>query len=395
MLVQSSPVLKRVLIVLGVVVALPYARGPLYDFPEPRPFEGARFFNPYDNLQRHWQRANFHAHGHAWGGLTSGRQSSEAVARKYRAIGYSVPGVSNYHRIAAHEGVATLPIYEHGYNIGKHHQLAIGAHRVAWFDFPLWQSLSHRQFIIDHVAESTELVALAHPPTRNAYSEEDLARLTGYHLLEIVNGPHRSEVPWDAALSSGRAVWALANDDSHDLNDPRRTAMAWNMINAASASTHDIIEALRAGRAYAVMRTNEMASAIETVVSDISFAGDTLVVRCSGEPSTFTFVGQDGEIRKTVSDATTAEYTFAADDTYVRTVIRSPRTAIYLNPVLRYDGAHIPTPAAAVDTVSTWLLRLSFAGGFVLLLFAYRRRRGLALNTAAQPALTEADRRTA
>ena len=129
---------------------LPYACGPVYRFPAPVPFAGATLLNPYATLGDTWQRANLHAHGRAWSGLTNGRrQSDEEIVRAYRSFGYSVAGVSDYHHIAADEGVPTLPIYEHGYNISKRHQLAIGARYVSWFDFPLGQTRSHQQFVID------------------------------------------------------------------------------------------------------------------------------------------------------------------------------------------------------------------------------------------------------
>src|SRR5262245_42312253 len=147
-----------------------------------------------------------------------------------------------------------MPLYEHGYNLLKHHQLAIGAHSVDWFDFPLWQSLSNQQYVIDRVARTADLVALAHPPSRNAYMPSELRELSGYQLIEVVNGPFHLATAWDAALSSGHAVWGIANDDTHDLRDAGRAAVAWNMIDAPTASTADIVAALRAGRSYAVSR---------------------------------------------------------------------------------------------------------------------------------------------
>ena len=113
------------------------------------------------------------------------------------------------------------PLYEHGYNIGKHHQLAIGARKVDWFDFPIWQSRSHLQFIINRVAATADLVAIVHPESRNAYDDADLHELTGYHLIEVFNGKFPHDAAWDAALSSGRAVWGIGNDDNHDLDEPR------------------------------------------------------------------------------------------------------------------------------------------------------------------------------
>ena len=386
--------LKRALLILALVAALPYVRGPLYRFPAETVFTGSHFVNPYENLQDTWQRANLHAHGTAWGGLTNGRQSDEQIVRTYRSLGYSVAGVSDYQHIAAFDGVPTIPIYEHGYNIGKRHQLAIGAKSVEWFDFPLWQSLSHRQFIIDRVAESADLVALAHPFSRDAYTLEDLRLLTGYHLMEVVNGPFTFEEAWDSALSAGRAVWALGNDDTHDLTDPRRTAMAWTMINAPSPALYDVVAALRDGRAYAVSRTNEIASAKDTVIDAVEFSNATLKVSCVGEPSTFLFVGQNGAVRKTVKNTMTAAYTFGHDDTYIRAVIRSPRTAMFLNPVVRNSGTALVAPEASVNVVATWLMRGGMLITALVIGLVFRERRPT-IAPSRRPVLAPADRKTA
>ena len=379
---------------LVMVVAIPYVRGPLYDFPAETAFSGRALLNPYASLTHRWQRANLHAHGRAWSGLTNGRQSDDEIVRAYESFGYSVAGVSNYQRIAAFAGVRTMPIYEHGYNLGKRHQLAIGARTVTWFDFPLWQTLSNQQFVIERVSATADLVGLAHPSSRDAYTPDSLRQLTGYHLIEVVNGPFLFEESWDAALSAGRAVWALGNDDTHDLTDPRRTAMAWTMIDAPSASASDIVDALRAGRAYAVSRTNEIASAVETVLGSVTVENGTLAITCAGEPSTFIFIGQNGVVRKTVRRAMRATYAFSHDDTYIRTVIRSPRTAMFLNPVLRYAGGERAPLVARVDVAGTWLLRggLLVAGALLLLLYRDRRRPSLA---APPPVLAPADRETA
>jgi hypothetical protein len=364
--------LKWALVTLGVLLGLPYAFAPVYRFPQPAPFSGTRLFNPYEHLSGRWQRANLHAHGRAWLGITSGRQSNDEVVERYTSLGYSVAGVSNYHQIAAHDGVKTIPLYEHGYNIGKHHQLAIGARRVDFVDFPIWQSRSHLQFIINRVAETADLVAIVHPESRNAYDDDDLQELTGYQLIEVFNGKFPHDAAWDAALSSGRAVWGIGNDDNHDLEDRERLGVAWTMISAPSGETADIVAALKAGRSYAVVRTN--AAAADTIFKSATVSGSTLTVTTSGEPSTFDFIGQNGVVRKTVSDALTASYVFVPSDTYIRTAIRAPRTTMYLNPVLRYDGA-LPEPAASVDPTKTTVLRVAFAAGIVGGLVIYWRKR--------------------
>ena len=387
--------LKRAAFAASVLIALPYIQGPVYDYPPEAAFSGSQLLNPYESVSDPWQRANLHAHGRPWGSLTNGRQSDADIVRAYQSFGYSVAGVSNYQHIAAAHGVPTIPIYEHGYNVVKRHQLAIGARSVTWFDFPLWQTLSNQQYVINRVAATADLVALAHPYSRDAYALEDLRQLTGYHLIEVVNGPFLFEDSWDAALSAGRIVWAVGDDDTHDLTDERRTAVAWTMINAPSADTKDVVEALRAGRAYAVSRTNESASAIETRLGEVTVREGTLTVSCEGDPSMFIFVGQNGVVKKTVKNAMSASYTFSHDDSYIRTVIRSPRTAMFLNPVLRHDGSGPAPLAAQVDMPGTWLFR----GGLVLVSVAlgllYRERRRPARQRSPRAVLAPADRKTA
>ena len=190
-------------------------------------------------------------------------------------------------------------------------------------------------------------------------------------------------------------MWAVGDDDTHDLTDERRTGVAWTMINAPSADTKDIVEALRAGRAYAVSRTNESATAIETKLGAVTVRDGTLTVTCEGDPSMFIFVGQNGVVKKTVKNATSASYTLSDDDSYIRTVIRSPRTAMFLNPVLRHDGSGPKRLAAQVDMPGTWLFR----GGLVLVSVAlgllYRERRRPALQRSPRAVLAPADRKTA
>jgi hypothetical protein len=86
---------------------------------------------------------------------------------------------------AAHaaERAGTFPEYEQGWNVQKAHRPAIGGD--------------------------------AHPALLGGHSTADLRQLSGYDGLEVLN--HRvppATTQWDAALSSGRAVWAMANDDS-------------------------------------------------------------------------------------------------------------------------------------------------------------------------------------
>ena len=147
------------------------------------------------------------------------------------------------------------------------------------------------------------------------------------------------------------------------------------MIDAPSTSTADVVAALRDGRAYAVLRTDEIPTADETTVTSLELRDGTLTVTWAGAPSIVAFFGQNGEQRKSVRNVTSATYTFDERDTYIRAVIYSPRTIMFLNPVFRYDGVRVPAPAAQIDSVATWTMRAS-VGGAVLALGLLLRRRG-------------------
>ena len=361
------------LLLLAIAVAFPYFWAPVYRFPAPRVFSGSALWNPYAHLHGTWQLANLHAHGRSWSGLTNGRQSDADVVRAYRDRGYVVAGLSDYQRLAGHGGIAALPIYEHGYNIAKYHQLAIGARRIEWLDFPFWQGPNQEQYILDRVKQSAELVAIAHP--MSAYTAADLSALTGYQLLEVVNGHFVAADLWDAALSSGHAVWIVANDDTHDVTDPQRMAVAWNMIDAPSGHTRDVIAALATGRAYAVSGNGEHKDGVDAVLTSVELHDTTLVVSSAGTPATIQFIGQNGEVRKTVESATTASYTMMPQDPYIRIVIRTPNTVMYLNPVIRYDGVRLPSPSATRNGAATWLQRAVIALGCIALVPVLWRRQ--------------------
>jgi hypothetical protein len=338
----------------AAAVAVLSAIAPVYRFPAPRPFAGPAIWNPYARLIGTWQPAALHVHGRGGLRIGDGRQPDAEAASLLHQMGYTVVGLANHQRKSDEVPGVTISIYEHGYNAGKRHQLAIGARDVRWFDVPLWQTRSQKQYVIDRVHDRADLVAIAHPTEHRAYTDNDLRDLTGYELLEVVNGPFSAQDLWDAALSAGHPVWGIATDDTHNLTDFRRTATAWTMIDAAAPNQHDVVEALRAGRMYGV---KGLRAHSRTALHAVSVQHDTIVVTCAGEPAAFTFVGQDGRVLSTSPRGWTARYTLRPDDSYVRTLVHAADATLYLNPVLRYDGRSPARSGAAINAGATWLLR--------------------------------------
>ncbi|HYW50227.1 MAG TPA: hypothetical protein VE861_06460, partial [Gemmatimonadaceae bacterium] len=235
------------------VLLLPYTVVPVYEVPDTAPFTGSALLNPYATLGPSWQRANFHAHTRAWAGLTSGRGTPESVHAAYAAAGYDVIGISNYHQIdSARTDTLFLPVYEHGFSIAKSHQLLIGAREVTGLDFPLWQTTSAKQYLLGRMRDSTVLTAIAHPYLRNGYEPRELARLGGYDLLEVRSHWNDASAWWDSVLTHGNPIWAIGNDDSHDVTNPTDLGVVWTMANAPDARPASIMSALRAGAMYVV-----------------------------------------------------------------------------------------------------------------------------------------------
>jgi hypothetical protein len=370
---------------LGVAIA-PYAIGPVYRFPAPAPFTGPVFFNPYADppAGAQWRTANFHAHGRAWGGLTEGRQTDSVVVdHYYKTLGYDIAGVSDYLQIDHHRTDSSfVPTYEHGVNALKTHLLGINARHVVWFDFPLPQSRSEKQYVIDRVAGGASLVALAHPALRGGYSREDLAYLTHYRLFEVLNHFVVSDSLWDVALSTGHAVWAIGSDDSHNIMDAGQTGAMWTEVLTPSTKAEDVVAALAAGRTYAVAGHQARNDAHP---EQITVRGDTLTVTCESTVSRIDFIGQNGRLLSRTFGTRTAAYAIQPGDPYVRTVISTPHTLMFLNPIVRYDGKKLARPMATLDVPKTWALRSSILATAVMLTWLALVRRRFALRRRLRP----------
>jgi hypothetical protein len=77
---------------------------------------------------------------------------------------------------------------------------------------------------------------------------------------------------WDAMLSAGRRVTAIAVDDSHWKPDAPDAFGGWVMVKAEENAPEQLLAALKAGRFYASQGPE---------ISELRRVDDTLVLRCS------------------------------------------------------------------------------------------------------------------
>ena len=325
-----------VLISIGMLGVF-YLMAPIYEFSEPRSFDGEKLYNPYQDMDSsQWRRYNFQVQSKAWGGVSSGRKNTnELIDSVYNELGFDHVATSDYQKINYYgsDKPSFIPTYEHGYNIFKTHQVCIGAKQVLWTDLLLFQTVSMKQWIIDLLDRDCEIVVMAHPLLRHGYSIEEMQYLTNYEMMEVLNNYRISIDHWDAALSSGHLAWLLGNDDAHDVFHPNDVGRKFTMINSPTLNHPDIIQSLKKGNSYGVDFYPTMDVPIKErierikytpVVQSVELKGDTLFVAVDQKAREIEFIGQNGISRHTALDINKAYYVVKKDDSYVRTVFRFP-----------------------------------------------------------------------
>jgi len=361
-------VVPIVLILMGLI----YLFTTIYIFPPSLPFSGNHIYNPYQELPDSSFKANFHAHSKAWKGITHGGNTEKEIFDAYIERGYDVATISNYHNISTYAKDKTdlyFPGYEHGYNILKSHYLVINAENVSFFDFPMWQSSSHQQYVLNKIKEKNKFVAIAHPKFGGGRSLEDMQKLVNYDFTEVLNHYRVSDEYWDHGLSAGRLSWIIGNDDIHATSDDPIFRI-WNIIHANERNQDIIMSSLKAGKNYAIESYNTQTENL--LLSCQMKDSVTFAIRLRNIADSIQIIGQGGNLKKSVIQSDTIQYSFQHDDSYLRVVVHNSQSRLYLNPLVRYDGFALPYDVAKelkVDQVATWSIRASIFMGILLLLY--------------------------
>lgn len=371
-------------IALLLLVLYVYLSVPTYSFKEPKPFSGEYLYNPYQDMNPDlWKKYHFHCHSRKYFGLTNGRKSTEtAIDSVYQALGYDHYGISDYMSINPHgsDKGGYIPAYEHGFGLfRKTHQICIGAGKVYWPDFLFMQNLNMKQHTINKLGERSRFVMPAHASFTKGYKVSDMMFLSNYRLLEVLNPYGNAFEHWDKALSCGHRVYALGDDDTHNITDYHEVCHNLTMVNTRSMEADSVYEALDKGLCYAVEFDNwhYYPLTLDYKVRDAralpyltlaQLEGDTLFVATSAEKmKEVQFIGQNGKVLKTMDDVATAFYVIQPEDTYVRTRIDvNGRNFLYLNPVTRHPAALVEDRRLdSINYAQTGLYWFVYAVAFV------------------------------
>lgn len=352
---------------------------PVYIFDEPVPFHGDYLLNPYQDIDStYWKCCNFHGHTRQYGGVTNGRNNGNAVYDSmYRLFGYDHVGISDYNKVNGYENgkdPGFIPGYEHGYNVWKTHQVCLGTKKVRRIDYFFYQTLSHKQHMLNKLAEQNRVVAVAHPSfVEGSYNVRDMKYLSNYKILEVLNGFVNSPEHWDMALSNGHLVYLIADDDTHDVLKVNDIALRITYLNAKDNDANQLYDALLSGKAVGIDfdldRQEKMDHKVERFKRDIPYLnsaklnGNDFAVSVTKPIRKAEFIGQNGIVLKeenhTKEDTVfNVSYQIQPSDQYVRTVLTFfDGTTMWLNPITRHESPDITKQR--LDHISyTWTAAL-------------------------------------
>jgi hypothetical protein len=281
-----------------------------------------------------WFKGNTHTHS-----LNSdGDSSPEDVARWYREHGYHFVVFTDHEFITPVDGLNAVigaegkfmamsgqevtgrfgntPVHANGLGLVKAVMPRTG-------DSPL----DVLQKDVAAIREAGALPQINHPNFGWALTGADLSKIEGVALLEIWNGHPMvnnlggggvpsAEAMWDEALTAGRRLFAVADDDAHHfkrLDDPAAAApnRGWVMVRSRVLTQAAIMDAMRRGDFYA--SNGVTLSDVQATATHLRVA----IATTSYSKYRVQFIGAGGRLLAEVTEPT-AEYTFKGDEPYVR-----------------------------------------------------------------------------
>lgn len=364
----------RLVLAIPVVIALFlgifYLAAPYFQFSEPEPFNGQRFYNPYQDISgqtncslnlsfnaRHFVEMAFKGNYHIniKGADTLQTQHNRLEVNNFQIL---QPYVDR-------SGVK-LSIYRHGIGWHSGQQLCIGAHSVVWTDYPFSSQLRHKQNLLRKLNRTSELVAITDPIP--SFSHDDLINLSGYQLIELSQSSEALLACWDTALSHGRDVHLLlSNFGGEDVNDSTKTLFSIQWLNSET-TVANLLHALKRGSFYNLERPFFALSRELPYVQSALMKTDTFSLRVWPKAQQIRFIGQNGKLLQQATNTYSSDYRFRDHDTYLRAEIDfEDGSIIFLNPVVRTQGESLPVQSTATfDIDRTALMRSLFIVAAVL-----------------------------
>jgi hypothetical protein len=286
-----------------------------------------------------WYKGNIHTHTTE----SDGDESPEKVVGWYRRHGYDFLVLSDHNHLTLLEYGAgkrkfkrpiMIPGEEVSINIKQGtvpvHINGIGITRIVE-PVDAGEVVPTLQANINLILEAGGIASINHPNFKWAFDHEAIQQVNGASLLEVFNGhpgvnvygapdrPDYEEI-WDRVLSSGKVIFGVATDDSHNYKDfvPDKSnpGRGWLMVRSSEASSPAIVDALGRGDFYA-------STGVE--LEELEISGDAISLRAKqwrDMEYVTRFIGRDGAVHSEVV-GTEASYRIRGNEGHVRATVRS------------------------------------------------------------------------
>ncbi len=378
-------ILFSIILVIALIIDLLQIPTPIYSLPEPTPFSGTEFHNPYAKLDStvKFVKVNLHAHQSRKGApleMMYDYQEGEFDSL-YSEAGYHLALITDHQYI---NPLSPVSAYEHGYNLQNFHINSFKTTEMWGVDIPfMLNARSQMQWQINQLKKRAQYLSLNHPSRlRMGFTPDHISTLRGYDFIEMdcIGG----NAPWDIALSSGYYPMLTATDDSHYPDPRKRFQGRYTMVTLDEQG--EIWQGLKDGMSYGVeLHSGEppRGKCSEPTLLSVKLKGDTLLVAMKEAVDSVLFIGQGGAV---MQSSKAMQYIVQHSDTYIRTeLFLSNGMVVWLNPIARVSALneHPEVDVSYLLTALNIIWRLILAIVILKILkWLWRRKRTRMFYTA-------------
>ena len=306
-----------------------------------------------------WYKGNIHTHTTA----SDGDASPDKVVSWYRRHGYDFLVLSDHNHLTLLDYGSgkrrfKRPLMIPGEEVSVRiqagvvpiHVNGIGITRVVE-PVDAGEVVPTLQANVDAIVAAGGIASINHPNFEWAFNHEAIRQVTGASLLEVFNGhpvlnvygvPDRPgyEEIWDRVLSSGKVIFGVATDDSHNYSDfawdRSNPGRGWVMVRSPELSAPAIVDALARGDFYASIgvELEEVESSRDAISLRVQpRSSDDRLAEWRDAEYVTRFIGRDGTVHSEVV-GTEASYRIRGNEGHVRaTVMSSSGPQAWVQPV--------------------------------------------------------------
>jgi hypothetical protein len=216
--------------------------------------------------------------------------------------------------------------------------------------------------------------------------------------MEVLSPYANSIIYWDTALSSGKPIFAIGNDDVHDVFDHNELGRFVNIVFSESTSKEHIVQALKKGQSailWLKQETNESLerklekiSSAKNIFSSLSVGGDTISLKFEHAIQQLDVITDNGIRSASLSPDSSYKIVMKPEHSYLRfEAALKDGSKIIFNPIFRNNSsavisrkhlalAHVArNPNDTFFGASFLFICIAFSQFFVKLNNKVRRRR--------------------